>query len=669
MLKTSICLLIWGLSLVLAATERNGYAPYTAECPALAKGTFLREGNSISDQEADWLKKRKVKTKQALSDFLKSANMTNLDVDKFLEDSEDGVNLGLAFSGGGYRAMLNGAGSLLALDSRTSFEGNFGGILQSANYIGGLSGSSWLVSSLALQNWTTVEEIVFDGTNQILWNLNETQQVVRQEGLWTIVFPVLFKNLNGVLAYLKFWDNDKNGIKFDLEKKEAAGFPTSVTDPWGRASAHQLFPSDDNYYSSATWSDIRNMEAFANQDMPFPFITALGRKPGTVVYNLNSTVVEMNPFEFGSFDPSLNSFTDIMYLGTNVSNGKPLGECVKGFDNAAFAMGTSASLFNMFLNTLVCDECDSLNGIVKWVLKRFLDGLSSTYEDIALYKPNPFYESEFTKSDNISASDTLYLMDGGLAGEVIPLSTLMIKERKMDVVFAFDNSNDNAINWPDGIALVSSYERQFSEQGNSVVCPYVPDTQTFLEKNLTAKPTFFGCDAKNLTALTKDGVIPPLLVYFPNRPYEYYSNVSTYRLSYSDEERKGLIKNGFEVATRLNGTIDPEFKACLGCAMIRREEERRDIEQSEQCKQCFERYCWDGSLAEGEVTVKVNFTADGLTNDDTVFYGSGPSVVSEQSLISFPRRDEESTSFSARLEPNISWTIWLALLSVGIYFQ
>ena len=63
---------------------------------------------------------------------------------------------------------------------------------------------------------------------------------------------------------------------------------------------------------------------------------------------MNSTVIEMNPFEFGSFDPSLNTFTDIKYLGTNVSNGVPVDLCVNGFDNSGFIVGSSSSLFNLF---------------------------------------------------------------------------------------------------------------------------------------------------------------------------------------------------------------------------------------------------------------------------------------------------------------------------------
>lgn len=662
-----ISLLLLSISLVLGSSPSGGYAPGIVQCPINSNSnssssssrnttfSFIREADSISDLEKQWIKQRQLKVNKSLIEFLKSANLSNFNPQNFIDAKDyQGINLGLAFSGGSYRAMLNGAGQLMALDSRSSSSpsesgsgsgsGSLGGILQSANYIGGLSGSSWLLGSLAMQGWPTVEEVVFENPHDV-WNLTSSRQLVNQTGLWTIVFPVMFDNMNKALSHMNFWDNNADGIKFDLEAKEKAGFETSLTDAWARGLAHQLFPKGkDNYGSSETWSDIRNIDAFANHDMPFPFVTGLGRKPGTTVYNLNSTVIEMNPFEFGSFDPSLNTFTDIKYLGTNVSNGVPVDLCVNGFDNSGFIVGSSSSLFNLFLNTLVCDNCNSLNSVIKWILKKFLTYLSKAHEDVALYKPNPFFNSQYAKSDNITTSDTLYVIDGGIGGEVIPLSTLMVKERALDIVFAFDSDTNTKTNWPDGSALISSYERQFSQQGSSSLCPYVPDTKTFLEKGLTAKPTFFGCDAKNLAALEKDGVIPPLVVYFANRPYEYYSNVSTFDLTFTDEQKKGLIKNGFDVATRLNGTIDPEFKSCIACAVIRREEERRGIEQLDQCKKCFKNYCWDGTYASGPAENYVNFTDSSLTNGSTVFYGKADAKVSSSKggLFGFLKRDTQN---------------------------
>ena len=56
--------------------------------------------------------------------------------------------------------------------------------------------------------------------------------------------------------------------------------------------------------------------------------------------------------------------------------------------------------------------------------------------------------------------------------------------------------------------------------------------------------------------------------------------------------------------------------ACVGCAIIRRAR-RQGIEQTEQCKRCFENYCWDGTI-KGE-PLGENFSDDGLTNSATEY--------------------------------------------------
>ncbi|CUM63410.1 uncharacterized protein PRCAT00000985001 [Priceomyces carsonii] len=617
-----VFLILLCISLALAKSPTGGYAPGNVTCPS-SEVNFLREANSLSVDEKNWVKERHKKTQVELKTFLKKTNLKSFDVEQFFKNSLL-VNIGLAFSGGGYRAMLNGAGHMAALDKRTRVGNStgLGGILQASTYVGALSGGGYMLGSLVMQGWPSVQDVVFQDAND-LWNLTDTRQLVNQTHLYTLGLSILFDKLDGALEHLNFWDNNKNGIKYDIQKKEAAGFETSVTDIWGRGLAHQLYAKGkDNYMASSTWSDIRNESSFKNHDMPFPLLTSLGRKPGTTVYNLNSSLFEISPFELGSFDSHVNAFTDIKYLGTKVVNGKPQDKCVEGFDNAGFIVGTTSSLFNQFLNTLVCEDCSTLNWILKPILKRFLDTLSNEHEDIASYKPNPFYKSNYTKSTNISESDTLFLMDGGLGGEVLPLSSMLVTHRNLDVLFAFEETPDTQTNWPNGTSLVSTYEKQFTSFGSSVVFPYVPDATSFLEQNLTARPTFFGCDASNLTDLKKDGVIPPLVIYIANRPYEFYSNVSTYKLTFTDEEKKGMIQNGFDIATRLNNTIDHEWAACVGCAVVRREEERRGIKQTSQCQQCFKRYCWDGKVSMNKKFVPpVNFTDNGLTNGSTVFYG------------------------------------------------
>ena len=123
--------------------------------------------------------------------------------------------------------------------------------------------------------------------------------------------------------------------------------------------------------------------------MPYPIVVANGRTPGTYIINENSTIFEISPYELGSWDPSLKSFSDIQYLGSSVNNGNPNNTdiCVNNFDNAGFIMGTSSSLFNQILLQL---DNYSINSIIKMILEKVLTDVSDEEYDIAVYEPNPF---------------------------------------------------------------------------------------------------------------------------------------------------------------------------------------------------------------------------------------------------------------------------------------
>lgn len=137
---------------------------------------MIRSAQNISTGEVDFLKKRHAKTDQALKTFLGGLGMTDFDVDAFLRQYSPTV--AMAFSGGGYRAMLSGAGALKAADSRTSGSvgpGQIGGLLQSSTYVAGLSGGSWLLGSVMVNNYTTIDKLQ---TRDDLWDLEVSLAVV-----------------------------------------------------------------------------------------------------------------------------------------------------------------------------------------------------------------------------------------------------------------------------------------------------------------------------------------------------------------------------------------------------------------------------------------------------------------------------------------------------------
>lgn len=582
-----------------AESPTGGYAPGNVTCP---DKQLVRIADDLSQEEKDWLDERNPITKDRITEFLKDSNLTDFDIDDFMDQVNDTIKIGIAFSGGGYRAMLNGAGQLLALDDRfeDSNDHGLGGLLQSSTYLVGLSGGNWLVGSVVLNNFTSVSEII--DKNKI-WDLENS---IINYGGWNVVEAV------------KYYTQIYNA----LDAKDDAGFDRSITDIWGRALSYQFFSTMDHAGAALLWSDIRDLGHFKNHSMPFPIVVADGRTPGQYIISGNSTVFEFNPYELGSWDPSLYQFVDLKYLGTKLDDGEPVndGECIGGYDNAGFVMGTSSSLFNQFILQLGTVDLPS---IISGLIKDLLSSVSNDENDIAIYEPNPFYKTSEGDVESISNNETLFLVDGGEDLQNIPLQPLIQPNRQVDVVFAYDNSADTDQSWPNGTAMIYTYQRQFLEQGNGTIFPYVPDSKTFRNLNLTAKPTFFGCDAKNLTSLRNNlsdiDYYPPIIVYTANRPFSYWSNTSTFKLSYDEDEKLGVIQNGFEAASRLNRTLDSDFQTCISCAIIRRSQERLGMDQTDQCKKCFQDYCWDGTL-DTESTPGVNFTETGTTggSDDTV---------------------------------------------------
>jgi lysophospholipase len=318
-----------------------------------------------------------------------------------------------------------------------------------------------------------------------------------------------------------------------------------------------------------------------------PIVVADGRAPGEFLIPINTTVFEFTPFEFGSFDRTLYGFIPLRYLGTNFSAGVVLNNetCVRGFDNAGFVMGTSSSLFNQVLLQI---GTQSLPTLVKETVTGILQGLNESNNDIADYRPNPFYL--WNNETNLSArSRSLTLVDGGEDLQNIPLHPLIEPQRQVDVIFAVDSSADTEFAWPNGTAMVATYTRSVSAIDNRSAFPAVPDTNTFVNLGLNTRPTFFGCDARNQSHAT------PLIVYLPNSPYVFLSNVSTFDLQYNRSERDAIITNGYHAATLANATVDAEWPACVGCAILSRSLERTGTPVPEVCRSCFRRYCWDGT--------------------------------------------------------------------------
>ena len=190
-------------------------------------------------------------------------------------------NIGIAVSGGGYRALMNGAGAIAAFDSRTPNStsiGHLGGLLQSSTYLAGLSGGAWLVGSLFANNFTSVQSIIdahgstWDFTNSIFEGPNQGLQL---------------------LTSTEYYTDVNNEVQ--SKGQTPYGFNLSVTDYWGRALSYQLINATDGG-PAYTYSSIADQSFFTQGISPLPLLVADSRSPGQQLISANSTLFEFSPW-------------------------------------------------------------------------------------------------------------------------------------------------------------------------------------------------------------------------------------------------------------------------------------------------------------------------------------------------------------------------------------
>lgn len=198
----------------------DGYTPTSVSCPASRPS--VRSAATLSTNETDWLQSRRNKTLSAMKDFFSHVKVGDYDVTSYLDNhasnSSNLPNIGIAVSGGGYRALMNGAGAIKAFDSRTqnaSTSGHLGGLLQSATYVSGLSGGSWLLGSIFINNFTTITQL----------------QTYKPGEVWQFENSILEGPDTGGIQLLDSASYYKD-LAEAVDGKSNAGFDTTITDIW-----------------------------------------------------------------------------------------------------------------------------------------------------------------------------------------------------------------------------------------------------------------------------------------------------------------------------------------------------------------------------------------------------------------------------------------------------
>ncbi|KAF2169207.1 hypothetical protein M409DRAFT_36163 [Zasmidium cellare ATCC 36951] len=574
----------------LTAANYSSYAPIQIQCPK--RDQWVRSAGGLSDEETLWVEGRKHKVLEGLTSYLERLNLSDFDLETYLarlQQNEANVPaLGMAISGGAWSSALTGTGALRAIDDRFSpaVEQRIGGLLQSLTYLAGLSGGSWPVMGLATYNFPTIDAMVH------AWHVDISRTTATTDTEHAATIQTMIEQ---------------------IAPKHDAGYSLSYMDLLGRMFAYE-FVEGPNGGMATTVSGIAELSKFREHNMPLPLWQAPQLVANdTSFYGIrvpadNAAIYEWTPFEVGSWTGP-EEFFPTKYLGTKMSDGLPVDNCVVGYDKASFMLGMAADAWNYWLleaysnNTLGSFAKRNTEPPTNSITKRagpplsFLDGIASLFQqaygltrNASLYVniPNPFTTSTSTANSTTTPTN-LTLVDESEILQAIPLWGLAQPARGIDFIIAWDSDGDAApYSWNNGTSLYGTY---IYAKNHGVPFPIVPEPATFINRNYSIRPTFFGCDA-NLT--TTNDTQAPIILYLGNAPYSAYTNYSAFQSAFSDENIAVIMTNGFNQLSQGNGTLDAEWPECLGCAAIDRSLAKVGMQRSEQCQRCLERYCWDG---------------------------------------------------------------------------
>ncbi|KAH9832909.1 lysophospholipase [Rhodofomes roseus] len=590
------------------AAAAAAYAPQLAPCPAgfslVREAGTEAQSQTLSQGEREYISAKQYTVlpdawKSYLSSVEGSASGSSLPayVSEILGGNYGWTaypRLGIAASGGGYRAATFGAGVLNALDGRnvSAVAAGTGGLLQAATYLTGLSGGSWLVTSLAQADFPTIPDLVFGPATA-----NSTGF-----GGWNAVYSLLEPSNDPIVNAAYVLD-----VIGEVGDKNAEGFPVTISDVWARALSRHFANGTDaaNFYDTSathgagiTFSSLPNLDTFQTYVQPFPILVSDSWSPHgnfsaeadleDAYVPLTNPIYEFNVYEFGSYDPMLGAFIPMANMGTTNES-----ICVTNFDQVCFVEALSASLFNEYNSSAAA----LMNSSIYELIEILEELLPQTLIDYTVgIVPNPF--QGLHPETFIDTNETyLQIVDGGEDDETVPLQPLLVKAREVDVIFAIDAASDTEYNWVDGSSIIATQERMAYFAGTYSFPPVPPDNSTWLTEGLTTRPTFFGCNSSGASGA-------PLLVYLGNGgpplgETTAYTNTSTEQLAYSADELEAMLSQTFDVATQgipsdteSGWEKDPEWAGCLACAVVDRARERQSIERSGSCQSCLERYCW-----------------------------------------------------------------------------
>ncbi|XP_076435654.1 uncharacterized protein LOC143275440 [Babylonia areolata] len=260
----------------------------------------LRYSLCLSDQEKEFMRKRKQKVWQALNALLGEQGPKTLD---------ETPTIAVIGSGGGFRAMTGYSGVFKALADS--------GLLDCATYVCGLSGSSWYLSTLySHERWPEMSPAEMQG---------ELQGNIDKSLVWQV--GRLYRYVRSVVG------------------KRRQGQPVSFTDFFGHMVGETLLKGR----LESRLTDQR--QKIDDARVPMPLYTCVHVKKDVPARSFQEWV-EFSPYEIGM--PKYGTFMDSKYFGSKFF----MGKLVKAYEEPPlhFLQGIWGSAFCILFKRLLDDN-------------------------------------------------------------------------------------------------------------------------------------------------------------------------------------------------------------------------------------------------------------------------------------------------------------------------
>lgn len=358
-----------------------------------------RQRGSISDDEKNvFLPARRAVTLKAQQELLATGTGFVLRLNE-----RTALNIALAFSGGGYRAMTLTAGLLEALEQL--------GLLDAATYISTLSGSTWFLAPW-LKSGLSVAAF--------------TQELAERISFMNVEF-----------LGRRAWQDPtrKAALHHDIMlPKFAFNQPIGTVDLFGWLLTQALLDSDYSAVLSEQWPRIKDGK------YPFPIYTTISMHnigtPEQADYRYQW--YEVNPLEFENIEQGLA--IPVWALGREFENG--ISQRTKGLPTYPFEQSLGYML-GTFGSAYTIDFLKEGNKFVTGVASWLLGGLQKVMTIKRLWPAQSFNPWKGLEGQPhwLQKRKLLTFVDGGIDFN-LPILPLLKKERALDVIIIGDASAD-----------------------------------------------------------------------------------------------------------------------------------------------------------------------------------------------------------------------------------